>query len=67
MKRFKIVAHYVAPEEFIYRLYERELFFFWRYIAAFHKIEQVNSAIEDIYAKEDKNDQIPPDEVVGYV
>lgn len=67
MKRFKVVAHYITADEFIYRLYERSQFIFWTYVSSFATFDQVNNYISDIYEKEKNTEIIPKDKIVGYV
>ena len=52
MKKFKIVKHYVSPEEFMYRIYKREKLIFWKWITSYSKLESCEEMIANYLTKE---------------
>lgn len=70
MKQYKIVKHYTAPDDYIYRIYKREFLFFWSLETAYSTIERCESTIAGW--KQDKIDireyvkAIPKPTTVGY-
>ena len=71
MKRFKIVQHWISPEDFLYRVYERECLFFWKYLSGRSSIEGCHKYIEHVLKGEESErtfkNNTPSPEVIKYV
>jgi hypothetical protein len=70
MKRFKIVQHFTSDSDHMYRIFERECLFFWKWRTSFANIEHCESYILNRYAEEASAAQakarIPKSTTVGY-
>ena len=71
MKKFKIVKHYVSPEEFMYRIYKRENLIFWKWITSYSELESCEEMIAIWHAKEkhtaDNKRNTPKPELISYL
>lgn len=71
MKKFKIVKHYVSPEEYMYRIYKRENLIFWKWITSYKELETCEEMIAIWHANEknnaDNKRNTPKPELVSYL
>lgn len=71
MKQYKIVKHHISPEDCIFRIFERKLFFFWEWVISFDNIqrceEQINWLKASAIEKKAKVENTPKPETIAYL
>ncbi|MNC39692.1 hypothetical protein D3C75_883620 [compost metagenome] len=45
MKKYKIVQHYLSPDDYMFRIYKRYWLFFWERITSYNTLEQCEKTI----------------------
>lgn len=70
-KEWKIVKHYMNKDDFLYRIYRREWFFFWSWEATRTTIESCSYYINEVIQEETIASEIientPKDELITYL
>lgn len=71
MKQYKIVKHHVSPDEFLFRVYKRECFFFWELKTTYQHLSSaerdIHNAIQKSKQKELDKAATPKDQVIMYL
>ena len=51
-KRFKIVQNWYRPTHCVFRVYERECLFIWKWVDTLETLEKAQQYIDALYARE---------------